>query len=80
VQAEVWAVDSTTYAHAKAGPIADGGVDVPSLDSGNYTATNNTFSPSATCGIGNIPVSYSVEPSVLKLSFLNEEYVFTRVP
>jgi hypothetical protein len=34
-------VDSTTYAHAKAGPTADGGVDVPSLDSGNYTAKNN---------------------------------------
>jgi hypothetical protein len=80
VQAEVWAVDSSSYQHAVSGATPDGGLNAPSLDSGYYTAKNNTFLPSAKCGIGNIPVSYSVAGSVLKLSFLNEEYVFTRQP
>jgi hypothetical protein len=77
VFAETYEVDSSTYQHAKTGATADGGLGSTSLDSGTYTATGTTFTVHGTCGIANIPVSYSAAPGVLKLSFVNEEYVFT---
>jgi hypothetical protein len=78
VFAETYEVDSSTYQHAKTGLAADGGLGSTSLDSGNYTASGTTFSVHGTGGIANIPVSYTAAPGVLKLSFLNEEYVFTQ--
>jgi hypothetical protein len=78
IAAEVYRVDSSTYQHAKADAEPDGGGLSPvALDSGNYSATGTTFTVMATCGIGNIPVSYTATSTGLKLAFLNEEYVFT---
>jgi hypothetical protein len=79
VQGEVIVLDSSSYQNATSGPLSDGGIGFASLESGNYTAIKTTFTESATCGIGNIPVSYASDGvGTLKLSFLNEEYVFTR--
>jgi hypothetical protein len=78
VFAETYEVGSSTYQHAKTLPTADGGLGTPSLDSGTYMASGTSFTVHATCGIGNIGVGYSVAPGFLKLSFLNEEYVFTK--
>jgi hypothetical protein len=77
VQAQVWQFDSSTYQRATS-YATDGGLGAASLDSGYYSLSGTTFSVSATCGTGNIPVSYSVEAPGLKLAFANEEYVFTR--
>jgi hypothetical protein len=80
VQAQSILLDSSTYQSGEAGPTADGGLGYTSFNSGSYTAKNKTYATSATCGVGGIPVSYTAENNLLKLSFLNEEYVFTLQP
>ena len=79
IQGEVIVLDASSYQNATSGPLSDGGIGAASVESGNYTALKTTFTESATCGIGNIPVSYTSDGvGTLKLSFLSEEFVFTR--
>ena len=78
VAAEMYAFDATSYAHAKGGPDGDGGVGFVFVDSGDYSLMTTTYTQVTTCGVGNVPLSYSAGPAEIRFSFLNEEYVLTK--
>jgi hypothetical protein len=81
------AFDGTNYQELKivGGSDTDAGTDA-STDAGtvgrwagSYTFIATTFTRKASCGIAPIPVSYSIiGGTTLKLSFVNEEFVFTK--
>jgi hypothetical protein len=76
--ASALAFDGTNYQEVGAKGNVDGGIGKDDRHNGTYTFDKTTFTRDSKCGIGPIPVAYSINGDVLRLSFLNDEYVYMR--
>lgn len=71
-------LDGTKYEAVTASGSAEAGLGTEVRAAGIYTFMNTTFDRIGNCGSDQIPVSYSSDGTILRLSYFDDEYVYRK--